>query len=78
MLRRAMLVHWSRFASLFRDHSALRSSRLSPAIPATTASADFSLALPRETSPSKVRSLSVRAARLYLTRLSVTVGLRVP
>ena len=64
-------------ASLFRDSSALRISRLSPAISATMASADFSHALPQEISPSKVRNLSARAARLYLTCLSVTVGFRV-
>jgi len=41
------------------------------------ASADFSHALPQEISPSKVRSLSARAVRLYLTCLSVAVGFRV-
>ena len=44
----------------------------------TTASADFSLALTCEISPSKVRSLSARSARLYLACLSVTFGFRVP
>ena len=39
---------------------------------ATTASADFSLALAREISPGKVLKLSTRAARLYTTRLSET------
>jgi hypothetical protein len=60
------------FARLFRDSSALRSDSLSRAIFTTTASADFSQALPREISPSKVRSLSARAVRLYLTQFSVT------
>ena len=41
------------------------------------ASADSSRALTREASPGKVHELSARAARLYLTRLSVTVGFRV-
>ncbi len=45
---------------------------------ATTASADFSQALTREISPGKAPKLSARAARLYLMRLSVTVGFRVP
>lgn len=43
---------------------------------ATTASADFSQALAREISPGKVPKPSARAARLYLMRLSVTVGFR--
>mgnify|MGYP000857390572 FL=1 len=45
---------------------------------ATTASADSSQALTREVSPGKVPRLSARIARLYLIRLSVTVGFRVP
>lgn len=44
----------------------------------TTASADFSQTLIREISPGKVLKLSARAAKLYLMRLSVTVGFRVP
>jgi hypothetical protein len=45
---------------------------------ATTASADFSNTLILEISPGKVLKLSARAAKLYLMRLSVTVGFRVP
>lgn len=45
---------------------------------ATTASADFSQTLIQEISPGKVLKLSARAAKLYLMRLSVTVGFRVP
>jgi hypothetical protein len=45
---------------------------------ATTASADFSHILIREISPGKTLKLSARAAKLYLIRLSVTVGFRVP
>lgn len=45
---------------------------------ATTASADFSATLIAEISPGKVLKLSARAAKLYLMRLSVTVGFRVP
>jgi hypothetical protein len=45
---------------------------------ANTASADFSRTLIREFSPGKVLKLSARAAKLYLMRLSVTVGFRVP
>lgn len=45
---------------------------------ATTASADFSNTLVLEFSPGKVLKLSARAAKLYLMRLSVTVGFRVP
>jgi len=45
---------------------------------ATTASADFSSSLEVEISPGKVLKLSARAAKLYLMRLSVTVGFRVP
>ena len=64
------------------DVSSIRSVRLlrsfaPPALPgffATMTSADFSKALTFETSPSKVLSLSPRAARLYLVRLD---GLRV-
>ncbi|MCC5841660.1 MAG: hypothetical protein JJT96_16210 [Opitutales bacterium] len=41
------------------------------------ASADSSAALTPEVSPGKVHELSARAARLYLMRLSVTVGFRV-
>ena len=40
-----------------------------PAFFATTASADFSPALPEEISPGKVQNLSPRAARLYRLRL---------
>ena len=40
------------------------------------ASADFSTALTLEISPGKVRDLSARAVGLYLSWLSVTVGLR--
>jgi len=49
-----------------------------PSFFATTASADFSQTLIREISPGKVLKLSARAAKLYLMRLSVTVGFRVP
>ena len=45
---------------------------------ATTSSADFSKALASKISPGKVLKLSARAAKLYLMRLSVTVGFRVP
>jgi len=45
---------------------------------ATTASADFSQTLIREISPGKVLKRSARAAKLYLMRLSVTVGFRDP
>jgi hypothetical protein len=45
---------------------------------ATTASADFSNTLILEISPGKALKLSARAAKLYLIRLSVTVGFRVP
>ena len=45
---------------------------------ATTASADFSQTLIQEISPGKALKLSARAAKLYLMRLSVTVGFRVP
>ena len=37
------------------------------------ASADFSRELPQEISPSKVRNLSARAARLYIHCLSVSL-----
>ncbi len=40
------------------------------------ASADFSAALTAEISPGKVRELSARAVGLYISCLSVTVGLR--
>ena len=49
-----------------------------PGFFATTASADFSSALTSKISPSKVLKFSARAAKLYLMRLSVTVGFRVP
>jgi hypothetical protein len=49
-----------------------------PGFFATTASADFSNTLMLEISPGKVLKLSARAAKLYLMRLSVTVGFRVP
>ena len=45
---------------------------------ANTASADFSNTLILEFSPGKALKLSARAAKLYLMRLSVTVGFRVP
>ena len=45
---------------------------------ATMASADSSSTLIEEVSPGKVPRLSARIARLYLVRLSVTVGCRVP
>lgn len=54
--------------------SALRSVLLSEDLFATSASADFSVALTPEISPGKVCSLSARATRLYMTSLSVTVG----
>jgi len=44
---------------------------------ATMASADFSPTLIEEISPGKVPRLLARIARLYLVRLSVTVGFRV-
>ena len=59
----------------FRYPSALRSSWVSPSIFTTMASADFSSALTPEISPGKVHELSTRAARLYRSRLSVTLGL---
>jgi len=40
------------------------------------ASADSSHALAQEASPGKVHGLSARAVRLYMVRLSVTVGFR--
>lgn len=49
-----------------------------PGLFATTASADFSSTLIVEISPGKALKLSARAAKLYLMRLSVTVGFRVP
>jgi len=49
-----------------------------PGFFATTASADFSNTLILEISPGKALKLSARAAKLYLMRLSVTVGFRVP
>jgi hypothetical protein len=58
--------------------SALRSSRLSAVLFTTTASADFSAILTAEISPGKVHEhILTRAVRLYLMRLSVTVGFRV-
>jgi hypothetical protein len=65
------------------DSSALRSTSFPRLLRyygffATTASADFSQTLIREISPGKVLKLSARAAKLYLMRLSVTVGFRVP
>src|SRR5207248_5654637 len=50
----------------FLRSSALRSSRALPAFSATTASADFSPALPEELSPGKVQNLFPRAACLCL------------
>jgi len=49
-----------------------------PGFYASTASADFSNTLILEISPGKSLKLSARAAKLYLMRLSVTVGFRVP
>lgn len=42
------------------------------------ASADFSETLTSEISPGKVHELSARAVRLYLVRLSVSFGFRIP
>ena len=53
---------------------ALRSSDVSTSLFTTMAAADSSYALASEASPGKVYDLSARAARLYTTRLSVTVG----
>ena len=60
-----------------RDSSSLRSTRLSAGIFTTTDFADFSHTLMDEISPGKVHVLSTRAVKLYLMRLSVTVGFRV-
>ena len=49
-----------------------------PRFLATMASADSSATLIGEVSPGKAPRLSARIARLYLVRLSVTVGFRVP
>lgn len=54
--------------------SALRSAQVSKGIFTTPASADSSTALTAEASPGKVHELSARAARLYMARLSVTLG----
>ena len=72
----AFFMAWRWGISPFRNPSALRSARLSAGILTTMASADSSRPLRREVSPSKVRSLSARAARFYLTCLSVTFGFR--
>ena len=56
--------------------SALRSSHVSTGFFTTMASADSCLSLNQQASPGKVHELSARAARLYLMRLSVTVGFR--
>jgi hypothetical protein len=42
------------------------------------ASAEFCSGLSRQISPSKVFNVSTRVVGLYLLRLSVTVGFRVP
>jgi hypothetical protein len=58
--------------------SALRSFRVSTALFTTTASADSSADLSAEISPGKVHEhFGLRAVRLYLMRLSVTLGFRV-
>src|SRR5208283_3716521 len=54
--------------------SVLCSFRFSPAFFATTTSADCRLALTLQLSPSKALKLSTRLFRLYLLRLSATVG----
>ena len=72
------LLPWARFGPRSRDSSFLRSARLSASLFTTTNYADFSPTLMREISPGKVHVLSTRAVKLYLMRLSVTVGFRVP
>jgi len=67
-----------RSAGLSLGSLALRSFRLSPAFLTTTASADFCRALTPQISPSKVFNVSTRVVGLYLLRLSVTVGFRIP
>ena len=62
----------SRLLSL--GSSALRSSHVSMGVLTTMASADSCSSLNQQASPGKVHELSARAARLYLIRLSVTVG----
>lgn len=57
--------------------SALRSSHVSKGVFTTMASADSCRSLNQQASPGKVHELSARAARLYLVRLSVTLGFRV-
>ena len=57
--------------------SALRSSHVSTGVLTTMASADSCRSLNQQASPGKVHELSARAARLYLMRLSVTLGFRV-
>ncbi len=57
--------------------SALRSSYVSIGFFTTMASADSCVSLNAQVSPGKVHELLARAARLYLIRLSVTVGFRV-
>lgn len=57
--------------------SALCSSDVSNGFLTTMASADSCQSLNLQASPGKVHELSARAARLYLMRLSVTVGFRV-
>ena len=57
--------------------STLRSFRVSTALFTTTASADSSADLSAEISPGKVHEhFGLRAVRLYLMRLSVTLGFR--
>jgi hypothetical protein len=63
---------FSSFALLLRPLA----PRALPRFFATTASADFSLALTKEISPGKVQNLSPRAARLYRMRLRMTLWLR--
>jgi hypothetical protein len=70
---RRMVGRWPSLGS-----SALRSFRVSTALFTTTASADSSADLSAEISPGKVHEhFGLRAVRLYLMRLSVTLGFRV-
>jgi hypothetical protein len=57
--------------------SALCSSCVSTGVLTTMASADSYTPLSMQASPGKVHELSARAARLYLIRLSVTLGFRI-
>ena len=56
--------------------SALCSSCVSTGVLTTMASADSCRSLNQQASPGKVHELSARVARLYLIRLSVTLGFR--